>query len=221
MNKRQRIATFSALGLFLLTIIFAPWQRAGSSGHLLPGMEYGFILSPPASGYSVRLAVAPLLTAWAAIAILYGGTLLLLSGEKHKNVEQQQTSPLDRKLKRYRVGFWSLLGFSCLASIASLVLITFIFAHWQSVHRSSGSQKEFTDAEVFGRTPPPTTGAANEPTWENTTPAPPPGFVLDVPRKDFAKPLAPDFSDRAVAPMDFSDRAVQAPSNAPSSPKPK
>lgn len=85
MNRNQRLATVAALAVLLLTICFAPWQKYNQAGHMLAGKwEYGFILAKPnttnSSGFDTpcRLAVAPILTAWAAIGLFYAGTFFLL-----------------------------------------------------------------------------------------------------------------------------------------------
>ncbi len=88
MNKNQKLATFAALGLLLITIIFAPWQKVErASGHIMGTKTiYGFIMAPPDtefdSGQETRLALSVLLTTWSAIGIIYGASMGMLRRDK-------------------------------------------------------------------------------------------------------------------------------------------
>jgi hypothetical protein len=84
MNRRQKILTALALLVFMVTVVFAPWQvtayEKNPPGWLIPDSPYKVverapIWSPPANGH---LLVASLLGTWAAIGIGYAGMFFLL-----------------------------------------------------------------------------------------------------------------------------------------------
>jgi hypothetical protein len=82
-NQNQKLATIAALGLLLLTVIFAPFEVVTKNQwHHVASVqtEYRFILAPPerVNESQVRFHVAPVLVSWAVIGLLYGGTVLLL-----------------------------------------------------------------------------------------------------------------------------------------------
>jgi len=83
MNKNQKSLTWVALGVFVLTLLCAPWEvidyAAIADAPKISRNEYSTIWSPPANTYGrSELKVSSLFVEWLAIGVLYGGVFALL-----------------------------------------------------------------------------------------------------------------------------------------------
>ena len=89
MNKKQRMLSFVALGIFALTVVFAPWNVVTKDGN---GHVYDtwtryqpVFLVPKVGGWGITgatLAWQPLLCTWLALGIAHGSLIFLLRTPK-------------------------------------------------------------------------------------------------------------------------------------------
>jgi hypothetical protein len=101
MNHQQRIASFSALSLFALSILAAPWEMTVSSGNQTGnlGTRYSPVWSPPIPEdpnvrfvSATNLRISMLITEWVAIGVLFCGVFILLKGSPKE--AELNTEPL-------------------------------------------------------------------------------------------------------------------------------
>jgi hypothetical protein len=97
MNRKQKIVTVIALGLFLVSVLFAPWRvlkttdssrsyyRADLTStykeyyqSIIEQTRYQPVFIVPRADEQPRLLWQPLLCTWLAIGVGYGGLFLLL-----------------------------------------------------------------------------------------------------------------------------------------------
>jgi hypothetical protein len=88
-NKKQRILSFVVLGVFSLTVLFAPWiivtRRSGAAIYSMTTCYQPVFLVPDVrrlGGFEARLAWQPLLSAWLALGIAHGSLFFLLRTPK-------------------------------------------------------------------------------------------------------------------------------------------
>jgi hypothetical protein len=75
MNKAQKVLTLAALGLFLVTIFFAPWEVSIRGYTTFSG--FAPLFAPPrAESGRLELRASVLLCEWIAIGLLYAGLWL-------------------------------------------------------------------------------------------------------------------------------------------------
>jgi hypothetical protein len=78
LNKNQRKATYVALGVFAVSILFAPWELSFKREHL--GTRHAPAWSAPAfeDRGEVTLMVGSLMIEWVGIGVFYAAALKLL-----------------------------------------------------------------------------------------------------------------------------------------------
>ena len=94
MNRKQKVLTFIAIGVFFLSVVAAPWRvdyKSRSSGHIMYSqIVYDPVFSAPALRPSQQTDYAevstllwqPLLFTWIAIAIAYAGLFFLVRSKR-------------------------------------------------------------------------------------------------------------------------------------------
>ena len=132
MNRKQKVALWAGIAVFVLMGLFPPWGRVKHSiSPEIISCGYCFVGTPPAAGEfdkGYRVDSQRLLIQWAMVAAVTGGAIVTLKGRKtgarestrQEGKEPQSEAKQERKRKPpWR--FWVLLASAVLTTVTALV----------------------------------------------------------------------------------------------------